>query len=105
MHTYRTGSIKALGETPLALVHLRRSAGDVVGRGVAQYVVHSIGLTDVFGVAADDDGHLGLVVPCVVDLSDLGQDRRGGPGVGQRGCRLQKQGRELGDRHRHFVCV
>lgn len=101
--TYWTGSVKALGKAPLALIHLRRSTGDVVCRGVAQYIVHGGVLTNIFRIAADYNSHFRLVVTGVIQLGYLGENGRRRPRVREGGRGFQEQGWEMGDREGHFV--
>lgn len=64
--TNGTSTVKALRETPLALLKLRVTVGDVVGGRVAEHVAQCTFLCHVLASPADDDGQLGLVVAAVV---------------------------------------
>ena len=57
-----TRPVKALGVAPLGLGELGSPGRDVVAGGVPEDIVESVGLGDVLGCLADDDGQLGLVV-------------------------------------------
>ena len=90
---------------PLTLCKLTRSTGHIIGRRIAEYVVHSIGFRNVFTSLANNDRKLCLVITAVIQLGDFGNDGRCRPRIGQRSIGFQKEGRNFWVLHFGFVGV
>ena len=72
----RACAVEALAEAPLRLGELLSATGDVVGCGVAQDIVESLGFGHVLCFFREHDCQFGFVVGLVEYLGELGNDCR-----------------------------